>query len=261
MDAATKDNHFRIWQFSDTHLYADATQSLYGVNCELALQQVLALAKSLQDPADVCLLTGDLVQDGSEDGYLRLLNYFEDLGVRSYCLSGNHDKTDVMRRVLSAQSVNCDDHFLYQQWLVVLLDTTLDGSNAGHLSDSECRRLEALLHQYPDRYVLLAMHHPPLPTKMAWLDNGVTLDNPELVQRWIHAYPNIRGLVWGHAHQAFLDRRDGVLWAGCPSTMAQFRPGVATFELDDVMAGFRYIDLWDDGSIESGVVRIAPSGS
>jgi Icc protein len=254
-----KSDRFRIWQFSDIHLYADAAQKLYGVNCDASLQAVLSLAQSTATTAEFCLLTGDLVQDGSAAAYRRLLGYFENLSVPAYCLPGNHDTLDLMRRILSSTRVGCQDHILYRRWLVVLLDTTINGSNAGYLSVMESQRLEALIQQYPDRHVLLAMHHPPLPTTMQWLERGVTLENPEQVHQLVANHSCIRGVVWGHAHQAFQEMRADVLWAGCPSTMAQFKPGVDEFELDSVLAGFRYIDLLDDGSIESGVMRVVQS--
>jgi len=251
-----KKDCFRIWQFSDIHLYADSARELYGVNCDASLKQILSTALSMEDRADICLLTGDLVQDGSETGYQRLLNYIESLAVCSYCLPGNHDDVYMMQRTLSTGNVSCPGHLLYRQWLIILVDTTLDSSNAGHLSGAEYRRINDLLQQYTDEHVLLAMHHPPLPTNMAWLDNGVTMDNPARLHTLVAEHPRIRAVIWGHAHQEFLQLQDGVLWAGCPSTNAQFRPGVTDFELDNVPPGFRTFELWDDGRVDSDVIRL-----
>jgi Icc protein len=161
-----------------------------------------------------------------------------------------------MQRILCSENISCENHVVHQQWLVMLLDTTLNNSNAGHLSESECQRLDIVMRQYPDKHVLLAMHHPPLPMAMAWLDNGVTLDNPERVQQLVTRHPRIRGVIWGHAHREYFEMCNDVVWAGCPSTMAQFRPGVDVFELDNAMPGFRYLDLADDGSIASAVIRV-----
>jgi len=247
---------FRIWQFSDTHLFADETAKLYAVNCDDSLQRVIAEALSEGGCADICLFSGDLVHDESEHGYRRLLTYIERLSLPTYCMPGNHDDFYVMQRTLSTRNVSCDEHILIRQWLIILVDTTVDGSNAGHLSGLEYERINNLLQQYPDKHVLLAMHHPPLPTNMAWLDNGVTLDNSERVLSLVAEHPQIRVVIWGHAHQEFQERRDGVLWAGCPSTNAQFRPGVTDFELDNVQPGFRTLDLWDDGRVDSAVIRL-----
>jgi len=254
--AYDKKGHCRIWQFSDMHLFADGSQELYGVNCNDSFQRVLTKALSLSEQADFCLLTGDLAQDETEAAYQRLLGYLDRLAMRSYCLPGNHDADEVMRRVLSTDKVSCNGYVLYGRWLLILLDTTISGSNAGHLSEAEFRRADGLVKKHADKHVLLVMHHPPLVTKMAWLDNGVTLDNPECVHHLVAGYSNIRGVVWGHVHHEFQETRDDVLWLACPSTMAQFKPNVVEFELDDFMPGFRCIELWDDGAIETHVIRL-----
>jgi len=255
MSSRVENSRFRIWQISDTHLYADPCREMYGMNCDASLRQVLSVARSLSEPADLCLLTGDLVHDGSETGYQRLLNYIDGLGVPVYCLPGNHDDVELMRRMLKSERVSCDKHILFRQWLIVLLDTTVTGSEAGHLSEHECRRLELLIQQYNDRHILLALHHPPVSTSMAWMDSDVTLDNPERVHQLVKKYSRIRAVIWGHAHQEYSRIEDGVLWAGCPSTMAQFKPDSVDFTLDSLLPGLRVLDLGDDGGVESSVIR------
>ena len=256
MPARTEDNRFRIWQISDPHLYADPRKEMYGIDIDASLRQVLSIARSSAEPADLCLLTGDLVHDYSESGYRRLLEHVDDLGMPVYCLPGNHDDVEMMRRYLQSERVSCDRHILHRQWLVVLLDTTVTGSVAGHLSEHECRRLESLLQEYPDKHVLLVMHHPPVATTMAWLDNGLTLDNPERVRELVNKHSSIRAVIWGHAHQEYSRIDNGILWAGCPSTMAQFKPHTVDFTLDSLPPGLRVLDLGDDGSVDSSVVRV-----
>lgn len=256
MSSRPEECRFRIWQISDTHLYADPQREMYGINCDISLQQVLSAVRSASIPVDLCLLTGDLVHDGSETGYQRLLHHIDSLGVPAYCLPGNHDDVDLMQRILVSEHVSCEKHLLYRQWLIVLLDTTVRDSDAGHLPAHECRRLESLIQQYQDRHVLLAMHHPPVPTTMAWLDRDVTLDNPGRLQELVKKYSRIRAVIWGHAHQEFTKTDAGVLWAGCPSTMAQFKPNTVEFTLDALQPGLRVLDLWEDGRIDSTIIRL-----
>lgn len=246
----------RLWQFSDTHLFADDVRQLYGVNCLASLRRVLALAQAQGGRAELALFTGDLVHDGSAEAYRRLAGEIETLGVQAYCLPGNHDDPTLMRAMLTTTSVCCESHVLVAGWLIVLLDSTVAGSESGYLSERELERLVSLLERYPDRYTLLALHHPPLATRMDWLDRGVTLDNPEPLHALVARHANIRGVIWGHAHQASFVVRDGCVWAGCPSTMAQFKPGVSEFALDTLAPGFRYLDLYADGAIATDVIRL-----
>ena len=113
MSSGSEDDCLRIWQFSDTHLYADAAQELYGINCDISLQQVLLTAQSLPRAADLCLLTGDLVHDYSEAAYQRLLDYFERLAIPAYCLPGNHNAVNLMQRILESGHVSCDNHIVH----------------------------------------------------------------------------------------------------------------------------------------------------
>lgn len=256
MSDRPENSFFRIWQISDTHLYADPRKEMYGIDIDASLRQVLSVARSSSEPTDLCLLTGDLVHDYSESGYRRLLEHVDGLGVPVFCLPGNHDDVELMQRILDTDRVSCDRHLVHRQWLIVLLDTTVSDSVAGHLPEHECRRLETLLQQYPDRHVLLAMHHPPVKTTMAWLDNGLTLDNPERVYELVNIHTRIRAVIWGHAHQEYSRVEDGVLWAGCPSTMVQFKPDTVEFTLDSLPPGLRVLELGDDGSVESSVIRV-----
>jgi len=43
---------------------------------------------------------------------------------------------------------------------------------------------------------------------------------------------------------------------GCPSTCFQFKPGSADFALDFVPQGYRWLDLYPDGAINTAVVRL-----
>lgn len=60
----------------------------------------------------------------------------------------------------------------------------------------------------------------------------------------------------GHVHQQFEARCGQARIMGTPSTCIQFRPDCDNFELDDKSPGYRWLQLNDDGSIETGVERI-----
>lgn len=255
-DKNSENIFFRILQFSDTHLSADIDAELYGVNCHDTLRQVLKHAQEHVGPVALSLLTGDLVHDGSVVAYRRLLQLIESTGVQSYCLAGNHDDPEMMRTVLSSQYVSCPDYIVHQDWLIICVTTFWPGHESGRLPDGEADRIERLIADFSDYHVLLAMHHPPLATTMAWMDADVTLTNPAVVHHLVKEHAAIKAVVWGHAHQAFEAMIDGVLWAGCPSTMAQFKPGVVNFELDNVAPGFRTFDLYSDGSVTTSLFRL-----
>jgi Icc protein len=86
------------------------------------------------------------------------------------------------------------------------------------------------------------------------LDELGLLDGPELSAA-VARHPRVRGVCWGHAHQALdLYRPGDVRFMCTPATSMQFKPRSANFEIDDRPPGYRVLDLHADGSIASEVV-------
>lgn len=117
--------------------------------------------------------------------------------------------------------------------------------------------LEFLLHEGP---ALCAGHHPPLACGSAWLD-AIGLEDGATLLAWLKRHPQVRGMLFGHIHQA-LDRRQGALrLLGTPATSFQFRPGRARFALDTRLPGYRTVKLWPNGRLTSRVSRVAVPGT
>ena len=70
----------------------------------------------------------------------------------------------------------------------------------------------------------------------------------------------MRGLVFGHVHQAVAARHGGVALFGTPSTCFQFAPGSAAFAIDrspgSSEPGYRWLTLHHDGGLESELRRL-----
>jgi Icc protein len=96
------------------------------------------------------------------------------------------------------------------------------------------------------------MHHQPLPMGSTWLD-GVGLRDSAAFLRVIDAHPQVRGVVWGHVHQASDRMRNDVRYLSTPSTCSQFKPGSDFFALDHRPPGLRWLDLRADGGIDTEI--------
>ena len=246
----------RLWQFSDTHLLSDPDGELYGCRTGESLRTVLDDARSRIQPEDLVVVTGDLVHDESEQGYQTLVDMFEILGVPVFCLPGNHDDPALLRSLLQTGTVRYVPEFTTNGWQFFFLDSTVHGMVAGRLDETSCRALTEGLQLHPDRHAAIFLHHPPLATGMAWLDNGQILENPQQLFQITDAFPRVRAVCWGHAHVASEAMRNEVRMLGCPSTMVQFRPGCREFSLDPVAPGYRWLDCFSDGSTETGIIRL-----
>jgi len=239
-------------QVTDTHLFADATKSLAGLNTDNSLQQLLHLARNHILPVDLVLVTGDLVHDATAAGYRRLRDHLLTLNTQTYCIPGNHDRSPVMADNIRCDTVSTDTLSTYEKWILIMLDSTIPGKVEGYLNRDQLELLESGLEKHPNHHVLVSLHHQPVPLGSAWIDN-IALDNPDDLFSILDRHANVRGLLWGHAHQLFDGERNGVKLMGSPSTCIQFKPGQDEFGIHQSPAGLRWLALLPDGTIESGV--------
>ena len=246
----------RIWQFSDTHLFADPAGELYDCRTGQSLQDVLDHARGSIRPNDIAVVSGDLVHDESRQGYRCFISMFETLGIPVFCLPGNHDDPALMREMMGVGRVRFAPVHMADGWQCWFLDSTVRGKVGGYLDDECLSSLRRGLQATRDHHTLIFLHHPPLATGMAWLDAGQILENPQHLLDLADEYPQIRAIAWGHAHQEVDTVHNGIRMLGCPSTMVQFRPDREQFDLDSLPPGYRWLDCQADGRIETGVIRI-----
>ena len=244
-------NPLRLVQFTDLHLYGAADGRLRGVEVLASLRATIAAAEARIGRWDAVLLTGDLVQDDPA-GYAHVQALFGGSPVPVYCLPGNHDEPEPMRAALSAPPFRLNAVGTHGEWQLVMLDSYLHGQAGGRLAATELQRLDAALAAAPARHALVCLHHHPVPMASRWLDSVGLADAHEFLAV-LDAHPQVRGVVWGHVHQAFDSERRGVRLLGTPSTCAQFKPRVPGFAIDGRPPGYRWLELHPDGRIESAV--------
>lgn len=241
-----------LLQITDTHLLGRRGALLRGVDTFASLQAVQAHASRHCAQTDGILLTGDLVQDDPA-GYALVRDAFQDYSVPVYCVPGNHDLPDSMRAALCDPPFVNDDHVLLGGWLLILLNSWQAGSAGGALGGFQLARLRSLLEQHPTRPTLICLHHQPIPMHSEWLDQ-VGLKDADALQRCIAAHPQVRGVVWGHVHQALDIERNGVKYMATPATCVQFLPRSPQFAVDSRPPGYRTLMLQPDGNITTEVI-------
>jgi Icc protein len=244
----------RLLQFTDPHLYADRQGRLRGVETLAALHKVIEHAQANHWPCDGILATGDLVQD-DPGGYATFREVFDSLGVPIYCIPGNHDDLPAMRAALTAAPYQMGGTIRNGAWQVVLLDSCIDGEAGGHLSATSLDALDRALTAGRDLHALVCLHHQPIPMGSRWLDQVGLANGPDFLAT-LDRHRNVRGVLWGHVHQAYDGDRKGVEFMSTPSTCAQFLPGSEHFELDRRPPGYRWLELGADGTISTRVVWV-----
>ena len=250
----------RLLQLSDCHLPPVAGELFRGRDADQCLIRLVRWLQSEFAPFDHLLLTGDLVHHGGPEAYARLLQIVRPLNAKLHWIPGNHDDVSAMGQAdptgaLGQKVIHSGG------WTLLLLDSTAepDGRGSGSLSAQELMWLQQQLRLWPQRPVLLVLHHNPAPTGSRWQDE-IRLGNPEALEAVLQQAPQVRGLVCGHLHQQqTLSFAGRPLWCA-PSTVVQFRAGCEQFELEDdprlAAPGGRCFSLNADGSLETEVLRL-----
>jgi 3',5'-cyclic-AMP phosphodiesterase len=249
----------RLIQFTDPHLVGDPTRSLRGINTLETLQQTLAHAAGRFESVDALLLSGDLVHDDA-DGYQHIISTFGDSKVPVYCVPGNHDLPEQMRVALARPPFQVGGTAVLGNWAIALLDSFAPNTASGRLGNDQLQQLEYTLNTFAKHHVLVCLHHHPIVMRSEWLDT-VGLADAEAFRALIARHKNVRGIVWGHVHQALDLFSNGVRYMATPATCAQFKPRSADFALDTKPPGYRTLELMADGGIATEVVWLDSAAS
>ncbi|HDR1021072.1 TPA: 3',5'-cyclic-AMP phosphodiesterase [Pasteurella multocida] len=249
---------FKFIQITDPHLFKEENSELLGVKTYQSFVQVLNEIKEQDFDYDFVLATGDLVQDSSNEGYLLFCEQVKRLEKTVFWIPGNHDFQPKMFEILDQNqgNLNAKKHILLgKNWQILMLDSQVFGVPYGELSQYQIDWLVSKLKDHPERYTLIVLHHHILPTRSAWLDQH-NLRNAHELAYALAPFDKVKGILHGHIHQAVDAEWKGYKVMATPATCIQFKPDNNTFALDSVQPGWREIELYADGRIETRVKRI-----
>ena len=248
------DDSVLLVQLSDSHLFAEANGRLLGMETRDSLQQVIQRVLDEQPQIDLLLASGDISQDGSEASYQRFRQMLEQIPAPQRWFAGNHDDLPSMRKVC-ADSPLLEPVLDLGNWRLILLDSSIPGAVPGYLADDQLRLLETALAGAGERSVLVSFHHHPVAVGCRWLE-PIGVRNPDALFAVLDRYPQVKALLWGHIHQELDQLRNGVRLLASPSTCVQFAPGSEEFQVDHEAPGYRWLRLFGDGRLETGVSRV-----
>ncbi|AJQ93923.1 3',5'-cyclic-AMP phosphodiesterase [Gynuella sunshinyii] len=245
---------FQLIQITDPHLHAGEEGTLLGLQTQKSLDLVLDKIREEQPVIDALIATGDIAQDSSLQAYQRFKTILEGFGVTIRWCPGNHDNKNTMNR--AAEKSELIEKFIVTDfWVILLLDSSVPHKVYGRFGHDQFELVNQVAGKYPDKHILIAFHHHPLPMGSHWIDQQQIKNGSELLTT-VRKYPNIKALLWGHVHQERDEVIDGLRFISTPSTCVQFEPHSEDFSIDKTGPGYRWLKLYDDGSIETAVSRV-----
>jgi Icc protein len=217
-----------IIQLSDCHIVNKG--KVKGVDTHERLLNIInQLPKN-----DGIIITGDLTHNGDHAAYKRFEKLIKTIKSPVFVMSGNHDNPNKLNQVLSDYTKELD----LDKWQIIALDSVQKNKISGKIKKTELKLTE-------NKFYLIALHHPPIPMESAW-DDKLSLENPKVLWEMTKDKSQIKGVIWGHAHEEKRALQDSIELLSCPSTGFSFT--------NTKKHGYRKIELNDDGKINTEVV-------
>lgn len=194
-----------IVHIADTHLRAGNALLGDRFDTERTLAATMAQVERLGVKPDAVVFAGDLTEDGEPEAYARLREIVDPvaarLGAPVVWIAGNHDERPEMRRDLLGLEPTqepIDSVWDLGGLRLIALDTSVPGWHHGELAPSQLAWLRRELETPAPLGTIVAMHHPPLPTHLAFFDILELRDQSKLADALRGS--DVRAILAGHLH-------------------------------------------------------------
>lgn len=226
-----------IAQITDLHIAADGP-GLGLVDTAARLAEAVDFLEAMTPAPDAVVVTGDLVNDGTDAEYERLVSIIGPLRSPLFVLPGNHDNPARLaaafpdHRYLGRGPAGTYD-FVADLGEVALvgLDTAVRGQAHGAVGQAQLAWLDATLERLHMKPVLIAMHHPPFETGIWWMD-AMGLEGAGEFAEVLARHDNCNRVICGHIHRAITTNIGGAVVSVARSIGQQIR-----LDLDGAAAG------------------------
>lgn len=211
-------NRMILAQITDLHIGFEGE----GEVCQNSekLQSVLREINSQILKPDVLLITGDLVESGSLWAYSKLRDQLSDVDCPILWAVGNHDNRDAFANIFPEAEFN--DGFLQhaaENWplRILTLDTLRSGYHGGYLCQTRLDWLDQKLSEKPDFPTLIAMHHPPIDTGIAWMTERDDAQWILALRTLLKKHEQVVHITAGHIHRSIFRKFDNLTVSVCPA--------------------------------------------
>ncbi|MCR9271939.1 MULTISPECIES: phosphodiesterase [Mameliella] len=198
----------RILQITDPHVLTAGSLAYGVVDTGAALERTVAGIRTALPrigPIDLVVVTGDVVDNGTAAQYARFIEIMAPLGLPLRAVPGNHDARDLMRNAFASTDWMPRTGAIRWRYdlggaCVIGLDTLVPGAPHGALGPETLDWLANELAQAGHVPLIVAMHHPPIPTGIVQMDRQ-GLQAPEALQAILERHPGPVRIIAGHVHR------------------------------------------------------------
>lgn len=236
----------KVIQITDCHLGETPQTTVRGRQVADQLQAVVAHVQQHHADAELVLATGDLVHETLQLApYQWLHQQLTRITPNIAYIPGNHDCWATMCQALPA-ATTLPYRLLGDSlgnWQIITLNSNIPvWEPEGRIGGTQLAWLDAVLRCVPEKPALIAVHHHPV-AMMPWME-GVKLLDRDALWEVLTRHTQVKGVCWGHVHQAFDGEHLGVTLMATPATSMQFSDTSDEFEVDEAMPiGYRVIEL------------------
>ncbi|WP_108663027.1 phosphodiesterase [Acuticoccus kandeliae] len=164
-----------IAQLSDTHIREGGAFAYGAVDTKSFLEQAVAHLNALDPQPDAVVLSGDLVDYGTDAEYAYFRSLIAPLKAPLWVIPGNHDSARIWHAFPEAGALRGGEGLGYKVEVgplsLLMFDSTVEGEHHGHASEARCAWLADAL-AATDGPSLLFLHHPPFLTGIGHMDRN-----------------------------------------------------------------------------------------
>lgn len=208
-----------IAQITDLHIGFDpGNPDEYNMQ---RLKAVLERIASGPNRPDLLLMSGDLTEFGDAQSYARLAEAVAGCEFPVLAMTGNHDIREPLRAAFPDTPAH-DGFIQYALELkglrLIVLDTLDPGRHGGAFCEVRAAWLAAELAAHQDKPTVIALHHPPFESGIAWLDSDAREPWIERLAATLAGHDQVRAIISGHLHRTIQTAWEGVPLMVCAST-------------------------------------------
>ncbi len=204
----------KIAWLSDLHFCAD--EPVLGLDTGARVDAAVAFINQHYADADMCVISGDLVNRGTAVDYQQLALQLRELGCTLYPMAGNHDDRVLLRSTFELPDTAMVDFIQYRidhpDAVVLCLDTQCAGADHGEFCPVRCQWLERQLAANDGKPVLVFMHHPPMALDLPMQD-GDNIRDAQLMLSVLAGCNDSAHLFIGHVHRPVVGVARGMPYA------------------------------------------------